>query len=85
MDGIGARRFGRGHDLRAVEIGLGGLRRADADGLVGHVHMERVAVGLGIDGDGGDAEPSRRLDDAAGDFAPVGDQKLGEHELPASP
>ena len=37
---------------------------------------QRVAVGLGVDGDGGDAHPARRLDDAAGDLAAVGDQDL---------
>ena len=41
--------------------------------------MLRVAVGLGVDGDGGDAELVERADDADGDLATVGDQDLGEH------
>jgi hypothetical protein len=41
--------------------------------------MLRVAVGFGVDGDGGDAELVERADDAHGDLAPVGDEDLGEH------
>ena len=51
------------------------------DGLVGHLHMQRVPVGVGIDGDGLDAHAPRGLDDPAGDLAPVGDQDLVEHAL----
>ncbi len=83
MDGVGASRLGRRHDLVDHEIGLRRGRRADRDGLVGRLDMDRVAVGLGINRDGLDAEPARRPDDAAGDFAPVGDEKLGEHAASA--
>ena len=41
--------------------------------------MLRVAVGLRVDGDGGDAELVERADDADRDLAAVGDQDLGEH------
>jgi len=47
--------------------------------LVGHLDMHGIAVGIGIDGDGSDAHPARRLDDAASDLAAIGDQDLGEH------
>ena len=59
MDRLGAGLLGGGDDLVDVEIGLGGRRRADRNGLVRHIHMQRVAVGLGIDRDGLDAEPPR--------------------------
>ena len=74
MDSVGAGLLGRGDDLADVEIGLARPRRADAHRLVGHIDMQRVAVGVGIDRDGGDAEPPRRPDDAAGDFAAIGDE-----------
>ena len=45
-------------------------------GLVGQLDVQRVLVGLGIDGDGRDAHLAGGLDDAAGDFAAVGDQDL---------
>jgi hypothetical protein len=32
-----------------------------------------------MDGDAADSHPARRLDDATGDLAAVGDQDLGEH------
>ena len=79
VDGLGPGLLGRGDDLGGVEIGLGRRRRADPDRLVGHVHMESITVGVGIDGDRRDAEPPRRFHDAAGDFAPIGNEKLGEH------
>ncbi len=44
--------------------------------LVGHLHMQGLAVGIGMDRNGGDAHPARRLDHAAGDFAPVCNQNL---------
>ena len=51
------------------------------DGLVGHLDMQRVAVGVGIDRDRLDAHPARGLDDAAGDLAAVGDQDFLEHAV----
>ncbi len=82
MDRVGAGRLGSGDDLADIEIRLRGLRRTDRHGLVGHVDMQRVAVGLRIDGDRLDAEPLRGPHDPAGDLPPVGDEKLGEHGFP---
>jgi hypothetical protein len=81
--GPGLRR--RLHDLVDHDIGLRGGRRADMHRLVRHLDMQRVAVGVGIDGDGRDAHLARGLDDAAGDLAPVGDQDLLEHGSPPDP
>ena len=61
------------------QIGLGGRRRADVDGFVGHFHMQGVAVGIGVYGCGGDAHAACRLDDPAGNFATVGNQDFLEH------
>ena len=61
-------------------MGRGG--RADGDRLVRHFNVERVLVGFGVDGDGPDAHAARRLDDAAGYFAAVGDQDFIEHRRP---
>jgi hypothetical protein len=49
------------------------------DGLIGHAHMQRLAVGIGIDGNRGDAHLARRLYDATGNLATIGDQDFGEH------
>ena len=53
--------------------------------LVRHLDMQRVRVGVGIDGDGRDAHLAGGLDDAAGDLAAIGDQDLLEHGLSPGP
>ena len=79
MDRLGAGRLGGGDDLGADQVRLARRRRADVHRFVGHANVARIGVGVGIDGDGGDAHPARRLDDPAGDLAAVGDQNLAEH------
>ncbi len=68
-------------DFLHRQIALGGCRRADQDGLIGHFDMERIAVGLGINGDGLDPHPAGSFDDPAGDLAAIGDQNSFEHVL----
>ena len=82
MDRLGAGLEAGGDDLVDREIGLGRGRRADGDRLIRHLDVERVLVGFGIDGDGPDAHAARRLDDATGDLAAVGDQDCLEHRRP---
>ena len=82
MHGLGAGVAAGLHDPVDDEIGLRRRRRADMDGLVGHLDMQRVRVGVGIDGDGLDAHLAGRLDDAAGDLAAIGDQNLLEQSFP---
>ena len=79
MHGFGAGLLASLDDLLGHEIALRGRRRADMHRLVGHLDMHRVAVGVGIDRDRRDAHPARRLDDAAGDLAAIGDQDFLEH------
>ena len=64
-----------GTSLRTYLRGCGG---ADEVRLVGHLDVPGARVGLGVDGDGGDAEPLGRAHDAAGDLAAVGDQQLSK-------
>ena len=80
VHGLGAGLLAGVDDLVDQQIGLGGGRRADVHGLVGHFHVQRVPIGIGIDGDGLDAHLARSLDDAAGDLATVGDQNFFEHK-----
>ena len=79
MDGVDVGDFGGGDDGGHVEIAVGGARRADADGLVGEADVERVAVGLAVDGDGANAELTARVEDAQRDFTAIGDQDLTKH------
>src|SRR5580704_17423828 len=73
MDGVYVGDF-RGADyLRDVEVAFAAAGRADADGFVGEADVERVAVGLGVDGDGFDAEFTAGGEDTQGDFPTIGD------------
>ena len=51
------------------------------DRFICQTHVARVAVGIRIHRHGGDAQPAAGGDDAAGDFAAVGDQHLVEIRL----
>ena len=62
--------------MRYESLGAGGPMRTR---LVGVGDVRRLLVGLGVDGDGADAEPLARADDPAGDLAAVGDEDLLEH------
>ncbi|MNS75691.1 hypothetical protein D3C72_1092180 [compost metagenome] len=79
MDRFRAGRFCGGDDFFAVEIGSTRGRGANGDCLVGQCHMHGVTVGIRIDGNGAYAHLGGGADDAAGDFAPVGDQYFREH------
>ena len=60
MDGVGAGDFGGADHGRHVQVAVGAARRADADVLVGEPDVQRVLVGLGVDGHGLDAELAAR-------------------------
>ena len=46
--------------------------------LVGHAHVERGAIDLGVNGDGGDPHLVERARDADGNLATVCDENLAE-------
>ena len=79
MDGLRAGGLGSGDDHIGQQITLAAGRRANAHRLVGQRHMARVFVGIGIHGNGGNAHLAGGGNDAAGDFASVGDQDFCEH------
>ena len=80
MDGFGASLRDCGEDGFKGEIALGGGRRADEDGFVGFKDVERVGVGFGVDGDGGDAHAAEGALDASGYSAAIGDKNFFEHK-----
>src|SRR5690606_39007574 len=79
MYGLGPRILAGLDDTFRQEIALGRGRRADMHRLVGHFDMQRVPVRIGKDRNSGNTHLLRRLDDATGDFAAIGDQYLLEH------
>ena len=79
VDGVAAADDGRGYQRRGREVASPGFGRADADGPVGEVDGERIAIGLAVGDDGLDAEGSAGADDPEGDLTAVGDKDAGEH------
>ena len=63
-----------------VEVALGKTRTADAIRLVGKLHVQRVRIGRGVDGDGLDAHIAARADNTDRDLAAIGDEHFVEHE-----
>ena len=78
MHGIGAGGPGGRDDPVDGEIALGRGRRSQQHRLVGEQHVERLPVGLGEDGDAGDAHLAAGSDDPDRDLAAIGDEDLLE-------
>ncbi len=85
MNGVNVRDFGGTDHLRNIQVAVAGARRADADGFIGEAHVERIAVGFGIDRDGLDAQFPARGHDAQGNFTAIGDQNFSKHEIRSGP
>ena len=85
MHSLGPRGLHRRHDPVDHDIALRSGRWADMHRLVRHPDMQRTPVGIGIDRDRRNPHPARRLDHAAGYFAPIGNQDLLEHLPPFRP
>src|ERR1700751_5268375 len=68
-------------DPRYVKIAFSRWRGSDLEGFFGPPHMQRLGVGFGIDGDGGNAHAPCRADDAACDLAAIGNHDLLKHLL----
>ena len=73
---LGAGAEGGVDDGGGVEVALPGRGRAEPDGLVCGAHVQRGAVGVAVDGDGGDPEPPRRPHHPARDLPAVRHQHL---------
>ena len=78
MDRIGAAGGGGGEDVGNIEIASAAGGFPHADGLVGQLHVQRVAVHGAVHGHRGDAQFAAAAQDAQGDFATVGDQQLAD-------
>ena len=80
MNCLSSRLYGTGEHGIVVEVALGKTRAADAIRLVGKLHVQRVRIGRGVDGDGLDAHIAARADNTDRDLAAVGDEHFVEHE-----
>jgi len=82
MDGLCARRKRRGQQLVLLQIVLGGRAAAERHRFVGLRHVQRMPVGVRMDGNGSDLQALQGSDDAAGDLAAIRHQNLSEHPRP---
>ena len=78
VQGVGAGLLRGGDDPLDVQVALAGRGAADVDRTVALQDVEGAAVGVGVDGDGLDAEGAAGAGDADGDLAAVGDEKSGD-------
>ena len=76
MDSVDVGDFGRRDDAILAQVRILARSWTDADGFVGELHMQRLLVGLRVDGDGLDAQFPAGPDNAKGDFAAIGDEDL---------
>jgi hypothetical protein len=79
---VAPRSLRRGDDLVDPEVALRRGRRADAVRLVRHAHVERRAIGVGVNGHGRDSHLVQRPRDAKRYLTAVGDEHLakgGDH------
>ena len=81
MDRIHIGDFGRADHRRNVEVAVGQPRRPNANRFVGKAHVQRVAVGLAINGDGLDAQFLAGANDAQGNLTAVRNQDFLKHEF----
>ena len=81
MDRVRARDLGGRDQARDLEIRLARRRRPDAHVVVGEADVERLAIGLRVDGHRLNAELAARADDSKRDLAAIGDQNFLEHQL----
>ena len=64
----------------ALKIGFARRRRAEPHALVGHLHVRRARVGVGIDRDRLDPHAPRGADHPARNLPAIGDQDFLEHQ-----
>ncbi len=79
MDGVGAgvpRHLQYGID---IEIGVGGTAFAQGHGFIRFQHMGQFGIVFRVDGHGGNLLLATGANNAAGNFAAVGNQYLVDH------
>ncbi len=79
MDSPCPGRLGRQEDRGDVEIAVARGCGADAEALVGQLHMAQIAVSLGMNGDRLETQRPAGTQDAQRDFPTVGDKNRIEH------
>jgi len=71
---VSAALLGDAQDFFDVQIGVGGALAVQAEGFIGHAHVQGIKVAVGIDGDGLHAIVGTGAHHADGNLASVGNQ-----------
>ena len=79
MNGVGVGDFGGGNQVRNLQVAVARRGWANAHRLVSEAHVQGIAVGLRIHGDGLDAHLAAGANDAHGDFTAVRDENFLNH------
>ena len=78
VHGVSTSLLGDVEELVLAQVGVARCAAAEGIRLVGHLHMEGVPVGVGIDGDRAETSVLAGAGDADGNFAAVGNEHLGD-------
>ena len=81
MNGFGAGSARGVQHLVHIQIAFGGGHTTESNGFVGLLYMQRAGVGVGINGNGADAQRFCGTHYAHGNFATIGDQNLVKQVL----
>ena len=81
MNRVHIRDFRRANNTVNPQVAFRRCRLADANRLVGHLHMHRIGVHFGIHRDRADIQFLACTNDADGDFPAVGDQNFFKHGI----
>jgi hypothetical protein len=73
MNGLGPGPLGNFNELIDSKVAVTGGRRADMIGLISIANVGGVAVGVGVNGNGFDAQFMAGANDTQGNFSPIGD------------
>ena len=82
VDRVGAAAGGDVEQFVDAQVGVGGGLAVQRVRLVGEAGVRRVPVGVGVDGDAGQAGVLAGPDDSDGDLAAIGDQYLAHDAEP---
>ena len=82
MDRLTAGGKRRGNDVLHIQVAVRRARRTNADGLVRDLRVQRLAVGLGVNGHRNHAQIAAGLNDADRDLTAVCNQYFLKHAFP---
>ena len=82
MNCVGTGLLGGVDDLVDHQVALCSGVATESNGLVGQAHVQRVAIRLGVNGNGLEPCVTASTNDADGDFTTVGDEN-GAHGAPS--